>query len=342
MAISLSLILRRFICASALGLMALAGAVTGCNAAESNTSVLRLVKDFPLSGKATRWDYMSLDASRSRLFIAHLGDSAVVVVDTKTKAVVATVEHIAEVHGVVAIPELGRAYSTATKTNEVVAIDATTLKIIARIQTGAHPDGLAYAPEVHKLYVSDEYGKTETVIDVQSNKRVATIALGGSVGNTQYDPVSKHIFVNVQGTAELVEIDPAIDKIVQRIPVPGADGNHGLLIEPTLRLAFIACEDNDKLMVMDLRTKKLVAEFKVEGKPDVLGYDAGLGLLYLASESGVVYQFRVSAQGVTKSGEENVGANAHTVIVDPATHEVYLPLKEAGKFPVLRVMRPSL
>jgi YVTN family beta-propeller protein len=324
------------------------GAVCGllvlvvAGAAEANVSLLQLVKDYPLSGKATRWDYMGLDTTRSRLFIAHLGDSAVVVVDTKTKAVVGTIGNIGEVHGIIAIPELGRVYATATKTNELVAIDADTLKIVARIPTGAHPDGLAYAPEVRKVYVSDEFGKTETVVDAQSNKRIATIALGGEVGNTKYDPASKHIFINVQSTSELVEIDPATDKIVQRIPVPGADSNHGLLIEPTLRLAFLACEGNDKLIVMDLRTKKVAAEFRVGGKPDVLAYDAGLGLLYAASESGVVYQFKVNDRGVIKVGEEHVGANAHTVAVDPDTHEVYLPLKPTGKPTVLRIMRPSL
>lgn len=341
MAIYLPLNLRRLICATAWALMAMAVPVTECGAAEPSASILRLARDYPLPGKATRWDYMSLDATQSKLFIAHLGDSAVVVFDTKTKKVVGTVGNIGEVHGTLAIPALGRAYATATKTDEVVAIDVATLKISARIPTGVHPDGLAYAPEAHKLYVSDELGKTETVIDVVSNKRIATIPLRGEAGNTQYDPSSRHIFVNGQGTAELIEIDPATDRIVQRIPVPGADSNHGLFIEPTLRLAFIACEGNDKLMVMDLRTKKVVSEFQVGGKPDVLAYDAGLGLLYVASESGVIYQYKVNAQGVTKVGEQMVGANAHTVAVDPATHEVYLPLKEAGKQPVLRVMRPS-
>jgi DNA-binding beta-propeller fold protein YncE len=189
------------------------------------------------------------------------------------------------------------------------------------------------------VYVSDEFGKTQTVVDAQTNKRIATIPLGGEVGNTRYDPTSKHIFVNVQSTSELVEIDPATDKIVDRIPVPGADGNHGLFIEPTVRLAFIACEGNDKLIVMDLRTKKMVSEFAVPGKPDVLAYDAGLGLLYVASESETVYVFKVG-QRVTKVGEEKIGSNAHTVAVDPETHEVYLPLKPTGKPPVLRIMRP--
>jgi YVTN family beta-propeller protein len=309
--------------------------------AEPGKPMLRQVWDYPLPGRATRWDYMSLDAGSSRLFIAHLGDSAVVVVNTKDKAVVGTIPGVSAVHGVLAVPELGRAYATATGRNEVVAIDSTSLKVTARIPTGKYPDGLAYAPEVHKLYVSDEEGKTETVVDVESNKRIATIPLGGGVGNTQYDPVSKHIFVNVQTTAELVEIDPAKDAVIQRIRLQGAAGNHGLLIEPTLRLAFIACEGNGKLLVLDLRTKQVTSTFEVGGDPDVLAYDRALGMLYVATESGVVHLFKVEAAGVDKVGEMPVGANAHTVAVDPATHEVFLPLKDARKPPVLRVMRPA-
>ncbi len=329
---------RRLGVAMLCGLVMAIGAA-GCAAAE-NMAALRPVRDYPLPGKATRWDYMSLDASRSRLFIAHLGDSAVVVMDTRTMALLAAIGDIGQVHGVLAIPELGRVYATATQTNEVVAIDAQSLKIVARIPTGAHPDGLAYAPGVHKVYVSDEEGRAETVVDVRSNRRVATIPLGGSVGNTQYDPASGHIFVNVQGTGELVEIDPITDKVVRRVPVPGADGNHGLLIESRLRLAFIACEGNDELLVMDLRTKKVVSRFRVGSQPDVLAYDAGLGWLYVASESGVIDRFKVSAQGTSRAGEAKIGANAHTLAVDPFTHDVYVPLKQAGKPPVLRVMRP--
>lgn len=313
-----------------------------CPAAElaPNASTLRLVKDYPLPGRATRWDYMSLDPTSGRLFIAHLGDSEIVVFDTKAKAVVATIKDVGEVHGTLAIPDLGRIYASATKTNEVVAIDTKSLKVVARIAGGVYPDGMAYAPDVHKLYVSDESGKTETVIDLRTNKRVATIPLGGEVGNTQYDPITKHIYVNVQGTRELVEIDPNSDTVVQRTKLEGADGNHGLLIAPDLRLAFIACEGNDKLLVMDLTTRKILREFELGHGPDVLAYDAGLALLYVASESGVVSQFNVSANSITKIGEGLVGPNAHTMAIEPLTHDVYFPLKETGKQPVLRVMRP--
>ena len=324
-----------------LGVMLLAGAgPTSALAAPPLGGVLQAAKDYPLPGRSTRWDYMSFDAVRAQMVIAHLGDSAVVVVDAKTKAVIGTVDHISDVHGVLVIPELDRIYASATGSNEAVAVDARTLKIMARIPTGKYPDGIAYAPSAHKIYVSNVNGENLTVIDVRSNKSVATIALGSSVGNTQYDAGTRHIFVNVQGTKELVEIDPATDAIIERTVIPGARGNHGLLIEPTLRLAFIACEGNDLLIVLDLRTKKVVTQFHVGKGPDVLGYDTSQHRLYVASESGVVSVFNVSAAGVTLAGEGFVGPNAHTLAVDPSTHEVYFPLKERGQPPVLRIMQP--
>ena len=325
-----------------LGLALFASADPSCAlSAPPLAGVLQVDKDYPLPGRPTRWDYMSFNPVRSQMVIAHLGDSTVVVLDTKTKAVVGTVEHINDVHGVLVIPELDRIYASATGSNELIAIDARTLKIVTRIPTGRYPDGIAYAPLAHKIYVSNETGDSLTVVDARSNTSVATIALGGNVGNTQYDAGTGHVFVNVQGTKELVEIDPATDAVVQRTVLLGADGNHGLLIVPALRLAFIACEGNDLLIVFDLRIRKVISQFHVGTGPDVLAYDASRKLLYVASESGVVSVFNVSAAGAALGGEGLVGPNAHTLAVDTSTHETYFPLKENGKSPVLRVMRPA-
>jgi YVTN family beta-propeller protein len=301
-------------------------------------TMLKPVGDFPLPGRTTRWDYQALDFSTGKLYIAHLGDNEVVVMDTKTKKVVARIPNVASVHGTLAIPELGRVYASATGTNEIVAIDTASNKVVACIPAGSYPDGLAYAPKAGRLFVSDKDGKSETVIDIRTNRRIATIPLGGEVGNSQYDADSGHIFVNVQGLKQLVEIDPNTNKVVRRIPLPGAEGNHGLFIEPTLRLAFVACEDNDKLLVLDLKTNQVQSAFTVGKSPDVLAYDSALGLLYVASEAGVVSVFQVSAAGVSKENESMVGPNAHTIAVDPSTHQLYFPLKNVGGRSVMRVM----
>ncbi|MDN7876582.1 YncE family protein [Burkholderia aenigmatica] len=281
-------------------LLSVAGSVVYCAHAETDdlslgSLPLKHVADIPLPGRPTRFDYTSLDTSRNLLFIAHLGDGEVVVFDTHASRVIARIGDVSSVHGVLAVPELSRVYASATGTNEIVAIDAATLKIVARMPGGRYPDGMAYAPDVSKLYVSDEYGETETVIDVRTNKRVATIPLDGEAGNTQYDPVSRHIFVNVQTRHQLVEIDPATDRIVGRFDLPGAKGNHGLLIDSRERLAFIACEGNDRLLIFSMHSKQVIQSFAVGGEPDVLAFDSTLSMLYVAGEDGVVSLFRFKA-----------------------------------------------
>jgi YVTN family beta-propeller protein len=251
---------RRVFAVACAVLSALASQATGAARVPETSGTpnlpLRQVAEVPLGGNTTRFDYESFDATRHLLFIAHLGDSQVIVFDTRTSQVVGRVEGVASVHGVLAIPELGRVYATATGTQEVVAIDMATMTITARLPTGAFPNGMAYAPDAHKLYVSDQRAGALMVVDTRSNTTVATIPLGGDVGNTQYDPVSKHVFVNIQTQGRLAEIDPATDKVVALIDVPGAQRNHGLLVDPDDRLAFIANQDNDTLVALDMRTMR--------------------------------------------------------------------------------------
>jgi YVTN family beta-propeller protein len=310
-------------------------------AASTSTPPLRLktLMDVPLDGRPTRLDYASVDADRQLLFIAHLGDGEVIVVDTGAHRLVKRIANVSKVHGVLAIPELGRVYASATGTSEVVAIDEKSLEIVARMPGGMYPDGLAYSPEAHKVYVSDEHGGTDSVIDVLTNARVATVQIGGVIGNTQYDAFSHHMFINAQSSGELVEVDPTTDKIVRRINVPGANGNHGLLIDSASRRAFIACEGNDRLIVIDLRTGAALAQFSVAKDPDVLAFDAQRQKLYVAGESGEVSEFSVSSSGISKTGESFLARNAHVVAVHPVTHEIYFPLMNVDGKPKLRVMQ---
>lgn len=102
---------------------------------------LKTVMDIPLGGRATRLDYASVDAARQLLFIAHLGDSEMIAVDTEAHRVLKRIANVAQVPGVLAIPELGRVFASANGTNEVVAIDEKSLAIIAQMPGGTYPDG---------------------------------------------------------------------------------------------------------------------------------------------------------------------------------------------------------
>src|SRR5258708_16211038 len=139
------------------------------------------------------------------------------------------------------------------------------------------------------------------------------------------------MFNNAQSTSELVEVDPATDKIVRRIKVPGADGNHGLLIDSASRRAFIACEGNDRLIVIDIRSGAALGQFPVAKDPDVLAFDAQRQMLYVAGESGEVSEFSVSGAGVRKSRESFLAPYAPGVAVHTTNHEIHFPLMNPGR-----------
>ncbi len=301
---------------------------------------LRMLTDIPLTGGTTRFDYQSFDSASGRLYIAHLGSDLMTVFDVNKQTVIGEVKDLKRVHGVLAVPELHRVYASATGVNELVVIDDQSLSIVARVPAGDYPDGIAYASKSNKIYVSDLHGKSDTVIDAKTNQRLTTIALGGGAGNSQYDSVSDRIFVTVEGREELAEIDPNKDQVVTRYPLTGCKGSHGLLIDSERRLAFAACEDNSKLVVFDLETKKATTTFSVGADPDVLAFDTGLRRLYVSAESGVISVFDEHDRSLQKIGEGFLAANAHSVAVDSSTHRVYFPLQNVNGKPVMRVAVP--
>lgn len=300
---------------------------------------LEFVADVPLSGAAVRFDYQSLDIANNRLYIAHMDADQLVVFDTKNRSIIATLAGFPDVHGVIVVTELNRIYASATGDHKVYAVDAETLKTIAKAGPIRYPDGLAYAPAVKRVFVSDEHGNADAVLDAVTGALLKTIPLGGNAGNTVYDPVSGKILVSVSQRDELVMIDPASEAIIGRYPLPGIEGPHGVVLDVSARLAFVAGEGNNKLAVFDLSTMHVLGTYAVGRGPDVLAFDAGVKMLYVAAESGQVTVFQENGNALVLKGTIKM-PHAHTVSVDPQTHLVYFPLQNLNGHPVLRIMTP--
>jgi DNA-binding beta-propeller fold protein YncE len=135
-------------------------------------------------------------------------------------------------------------------------------------------------------------------------------------------------------------INPSTAKILTRYPLPGVKEPHGIALDVDRRLAFVAGQGNHVLGVFDLAASKVLATYPVGEGPDVLAFDAGLGLLYVSAESGTVSVFREHDKTLASEGEM-VMSHAHTVCVDPKTHLVYFPLENIDGHPILRIMEPT-
>jgi DNA-binding beta-propeller fold protein YncE len=303
-------------------------------------SGLKLVREIPLPGPANRFDYQSFDPATGRIYMNHMNAGRTIVFDANSNKVITEIMDLPRATGVWAVPSHHQVYVSAAGAHEVAIIDDRTLKVTSRVGGIQFPDGIAYAPRADKVFVSDESGRTDVVIDPNTSKKRSTIELGGEAGNTHYDSVSHCILVAVQTRNQLVAIDPVSERIVQRYDLPGSDHPHGFTLDEDGRLAFISCEGNAALLVVDLRTMKVVQTLKVPDDPDVLAWDASWRRLYVAAESGALSAYWLDGITLRPIGEVRA-PNAHTVSVDPRTHLVYLPLENVNGHPVLRIFEPN-
>jgi DNA-binding beta-propeller fold protein YncE len=306
----------------------------------SQSAPLKEVNDVPLPGAAVRFDYQSFDRTHGRLYIAHMNDDHLVVVDVKKREVVANLDGFPNVHGVLAVPEINRVFASATGEHKLAVVDMESLKTLAKPGPIKYPDGIAYAPSAKRVFVSDEHGDADAAIDATTNTLIATIKLGSGAGNTVYDPGSGRILVAVHGKNELVSIDPATAQIISHHPVLGIESPHGIALDVDGRLAFVAGEGNNKLAVFDLTNGQVLATYPVGKDPDVLAFDPGLKMLYVSAESGDVRVFQENGKSLKALGQVSM-PHAHTVSVDPDTHLVYFPLQNVNGKPVLRIMEPA-
>jgi DNA-binding beta-propeller fold protein YncE len=143
--------------------------------------------------------------------------------------------------------------------------------------------------------------------------------------------------VAVQTRNEVVAIDPRSDRVIARHKLPGASHPHGMSVDQRRRLLFIANEGNATLLVVNLRTMKVIDTLALGEDPDVLAFDPGWQQLYVSAESGEVTVFAERDGRLALEGRITM-PHAHTVSVDPRTHLVYFPLQDVAGSPLLRIM----
>ena len=307
--------------------------------ANPGTTTLKKVTEFDLPGPAgKRFDYLTIAADDHYLLSAHLAAGQMYVIDLRTNKVVATVVDTPGAEGVEYVPELKKAYTSNAYDNTIGVVDLRQMKVIKKIPTAAKPDGSAYAAPFHKLYVSNERGKAEAIVDVRTDTIVKTLRFDSETGMPQYDPVAKKVYVNLQDKNIFAVIDPSTDEVVGRYAVGQCRGNHGMALDAEHRRAFLSCEENDLMTVLNLETNQPIAFLPMASGADVIKFDAELKRIYVACSSGAISVFKMDGpEHYRKLEDFPVRKKVHSLAVDQETHRLYAPEQEADGKAVARM-----
>lgn len=115
-------------------------------------------------------------------------------------------------------------------------------------------------------------------------------------------------------------------KLAQTIPLPGlkdGDFDHFALDAPGHRL-FAAAEDNSTIIVIDLRTNKVIGRITGAKAPHSMGYNTETKKLYVADDGGASQVAIFDGTTFKLLGTIPMGAHADVSAYDPATKMFYV------------------
>jgi DNA-binding beta-propeller fold protein YncE len=296
-------------------------------------------RSFPLGGNGD-WDYLALEASGGRLFVTR-GDR-VDVVETVSGRVTAIIPNTAGVHGIAFAPALTRGFTSNGRSNTVTVFELDTLRVIQEVPiSGRKPDAILYEPRHNYIITANGDSANLSVLDAGALQVVATVPLPGPPEFMVSDAAGT-IYVNIKTEpGKLVAVDAKSLTVKSTWPLAACANPTGLALDAAHHRLFSVCE-NQVMAVTDALTGKSVARVVIGRGPDAAAFDADLGLVF--SSNGidgtltVIHQetpdeYRVIATVTTQ-------VSARTMVLDPATHKIFLAAARLGDTPAATEERP--
>ncbi|HEY2712801.1 MAG TPA: YncE family protein [Chthoniobacterales bacterium] len=298
----------------------------------------KAVTQIPIGGEGG-WDILTIDNAARRLYLSHA--TKVVVIDLETNEVVGEISDTPGVHAFLAVPELGRGFSTNGKENKSSVVDLKTLTTIQKVDVGQNPDAIAYDAKRDEVYVFNHSGNSATVIAGKSAKVVATIQLGGSPEFAAVDSTTDRVYVNLEDKSEVAVIDGSKHQVMTRWPLAPGQEPSGIALDAAHHRLFSTC--HNKMMVMlDANSGRVIGNVPIGSGVDGCAFDDSSQLVFASCGEGVTVVAKESSPNELSVAQNlQTQRGARTIALDPKTHRIYLPTANFGP-PQSANGRPSI
>ncbi len=316
--------------------VALAGLIGGPSLLHAQ-GPFHIQREWKIGGEGG-WDYLTVDPSSKLLYITR--GNHVIVVDTAQGKQVADITGLHGTHCVVFSSDGVHGYITDGGGNQVAEFNRRTNTIEKTISAGTNPDGAVFEPVTRTVWAFNGRSHNVTVIATTTNQVVATIELPGK---PEFPVADGHGFVydNIEDKSEIVRLDARTRKLVATWPVAPGESPSGLAIDRAHHRLFSVC-DNQKMVVMNSETGKVVATPAIGEGPDAARFSANDQYIFSPNgESGTLTvvredspdRYSIAQTLPTKRG-------ARTMAMDPDGQRVYTVSAEFGPRPAATGANP--
>src|SRR3984893_17604105 len=210
-----------------------------------------LIKSVPIGaapGDAEYFDYVTVDPSARRVYIAH--GAEVKVLDADNFSVVGSITGFKRCHGVALVPELNKGFIADGDGARVMVFDIKTLKITGEIKTYPDTDSIIYDPGSKTVFSFNGDSKNASVIDPVKETMIKTIDMGGAPEQPVADGKGT-MYDNNKDTSDVVVIDTQTLAVKARWSIKPAGQGVAIALDPEHRRLFAAGRNPATLGTMD-------------------------------------------------------------------------------------------
>ncbi len=295
------------------------------------TAEYHIVAHYKIGGDASGFDYLRVDPAARRLYIAH--EKRVEVLDADSGKKIGEIGPTTRAHGVAIVSDLNRGFATSGVDDLVTIFDLKTLATIKQIKSsGSNPDAIEYDPESKHVYVANHGSGEMTVIDPASGDIVATLPLGGKLEGIAFDGRGQG-YVVAEDKSSVHVFDTHTLKAKATWSLAPGEGGTGLAADPAAHRIFAACANN-KAVVLDSDTGKVVATPAIGDDPDGLAFDPKNHRIFTSNVDGtmtVIQQNTPENYSVLQTVK--TAPSCRTITFDPQTGRLFTCAPQYGPRP---------
>ncbi len=270
------------------------GAFLGMAMAFSATSIrgdqiaaLELVKTIPLPGVTGRFDHFAIDLKGHRLFVAALGNNTLEAIDLAGVRRLESIKGLGKPTGVLFLPDLDKLFVACGDDGALKIFDGGSLRPVESLAGLDDADNMRFDDRSGLIYLGFGAGGL-AVIRAATLERIAEIPLAGHPESFQLEKTSPRIYVNVPDARQVAIVDRDKGVVVAHWPMEEFKANFPMALDEADHLVFIGCREPARLVALDTRTGRRVADLAISGDIDDLFYDDARGLLYASCGEGFI------------------------------------------------------
>ena len=176
-----------------------------------------------------------------------------------------------------------RVYVPNSESGTLTVIDPATFKILGTYRVGSQPHHVVPGWDMGTLYVLDTAGNALIPIDPRVGRPDVPIRVEDPY-NLYFTPNGKEAIVVAERFQRLDIRNPRTWELLASIPVPHAGVNHGDF-SPDGRYFYASCEYSGWVVVVDLVTRRVVAERRAGVQPIDVKLAPDASVLYVADQA---------------------------------------------------------